>query len=132
MLSGSPGRILDLSPAQAVFVDRGAIPSIVGSAAVVWGDELDGVPLPPIRRLDVAKAFLGLFNQVLFSAAVYSLLPGATRYAMDALKRSVHNCDFCHHAPPLWSRAWASPASLIGSPNSCAGRDPASQGWARR
>ncbi|HXG57339.1 MAG TPA: hypothetical protein VNJ03_18305 [Vicinamibacterales bacterium] len=28
--------------------------------------------------------------------------------------------------------AWASPASLIGSPNSCAGRDPASQGWARR
>jgi hypothetical protein len=28
--------------------------------------------------------------------------------------------------------AWASPASLFVSPNSCAGRDPASQGWARR
>jgi predicted nucleotidyltransferase len=101
LLSGNPGKILDLSPAQAQFVDRGAIPSIVGSAVVVWGEELLGVvPLPPIRRLDIAKAFFGLFNQVLFSAAVYPLLPAATRYAMDALKRSVHNCYFSHHGRP--------------------------------
>jgi hypothetical protein len=59
---------------------------------------LDHVPLPPIRRLDVAKAFFGLFNQVLFSAAMYPILPRATKYAMDALKRSVHNCYFCHQA----------------------------------
>ena len=59
---------------------------------------LDRVPLPPIRRLDVAKAFLGLFNQTLFSAVMYPLLPRATKYAMDALKRSVHNCYFCYHA----------------------------------
>jgi predicted nucleotidyltransferase len=101
LLSGEPARILDIPPAQARFVDRIAIPSIVASGVTVWGEELLArVPLPPIRRFDVAKAFFGLFNQALFSTAVYPLLPGATRYAMDALKRSVHSCYFCYHARP--------------------------------
>jgi hypothetical protein len=99
LLSGDPARILDLPPAQARFVDRVAIPSIVASGATVWGEDLlSDVSLPPIRRIDVAKAFFGLFNQTLFAAAVYPLLPGATKYAMDALKRSIHNCYFCYHA----------------------------------
>jgi hypothetical protein len=104
LLSGSPSRILGIPPAQALFVDRVAIPSILDSAVVVWGEDLLAqVPLPPIRRLDVGKAFFGLFNQALFCAAVYPALPGATKYAMDALKRSIHNCYFCHHgrAAPL-------------------------------
>lgn len=67
----------------------------------MWGEALlADVPLPPIRRLDVAKAFFGLFNTALFTATMYPLLPGATKYAMDALKRSVHNCYFCYHAQP--------------------------------
>jgi predicted nucleotidyltransferase len=99
LLSGDPARIFDIPRRQAQFVDRGAIPSIVASGRTIWGEPLlDRVPLPPIRRMDVAKAFFGLFNQVLFSAAMYPLLPRATKYAMDALKRSVHNCYFCHHA----------------------------------
>lgn len=98
LLSGNPARIFDISPAQARFVDRIAIPSIVASGITLWGEELLArVPLPPIRRRDVAKAFFGLFNQVLFSAGVYPLLPSATKYAMDALKRSIHNCYFCYH-----------------------------------
>ena len=101
LLSGDPGRILDIPPAQARFVDRVAIPSIVASGVTVWGEDLLAqVLLPPIRRLDVVKAFFGLFNQVLFSAFVYPALPGATKYAMDALKRSVHNCYFCYHTRP--------------------------------
>ena len=36
-------------------------------------------------------------SQLLLSAAVFPLLPGATRYAMATLKRSVHNCYFCYH-----------------------------------
>ena len=36
------------------------------------------------------EAFIGLFNQALFAATVYPLLPKATKYAMDALKRSVN------------------------------------------
>lgn len=96
LLSGDPARILAISRAQARFVDRVAIPSIVASGVVLWGEDLlPAVPLPPIRRLDVAKAFFGLFSQVIFSAAAYPLLPRATKYAMDALKRSVHNCHFC-------------------------------------
>ena len=97
-LSGDPARILDIPSTQARFVDRIALPSIVASGVTVWGDDLlTHVQLPPIRRFDVAKAFFRLFNQVLFSAVVYAVLPGATKYAMDALKRSVHSCYFCYH-----------------------------------
>jgi hypothetical protein len=58
------------------------------------------VVLLPIRRFDAAKALFGLFNQVLFAAMVYPLLPDAIKYAMDALKRSVHNCYFCSKLQP--------------------------------
>jgi hypothetical protein len=98
LLSGDPARILSISRVQAAFVDRVAIPTMVSSGVTVWGEELlTSVPLPAIRRLDVAKAWFGLFNQTLFAAAVYPFSPWATKYAMDALKRSVHNCYFYHH-----------------------------------
>jgi hypothetical protein len=98
LLSGDPGRILGLPSTQTVFVDRIAVPSIVGSGRTLWGEDLLAhVALPPIRRMDVGKAFFGLFSQMLFVMAVYPVLPDATRYAMDILKRSVHSCHFCHH-----------------------------------
>jgi hypothetical protein len=98
LLSGDAGRILGLPKIQTVFVDRIAVPSILGSGVTLWGENLlTRVPLPPIRRIDVGKSFFGLFNQLLFVIAVYPLLPGATRYAMDILKRSVHSCYFCYH-----------------------------------
>lgn len=101
LLSGEPRRILGLPRMQAVLVDRIAVPSMTGSGVVVWGEDLLArVTLRPIRRADVAKACFGLFNQVLFIAAIYPFLPDATRYAMDALKRSVHSCYFCHHLRP--------------------------------
>ena len=98
LLSGRVERILDLRPSQALFVDRVVIPSIVTSAVTVWGDDLlSQIPMLPIRRFDVFKAFFGFSSQALLSAAVFPLLPGATRYAMGTLKRSVHNCYFCYH-----------------------------------
>ncbi|MEP6916319.1 MAG: nucleotidyltransferase domain-containing protein [Acidobacteriota bacterium] len=101
LLSGRVARILDLRPSQALFVDRVVIPSIVASAVTVWGEELlPHIPLSPIRRFDVLKAFHGLFAQVLLSVAVFPVLPNATKYAMGALKRSVHNCFFCYHGRP--------------------------------
>jgi hypothetical protein len=99
LLSGDVSRILEIRPAQALFVDRAVLPSIVASAVTVWGEELlPHIPLLPIRRLDVFKAFQGLFGQVLLSVAVFPVLPDATKYAMGALKRSVHSCYFCYHA----------------------------------
>jgi hypothetical protein len=99
LVSGDPARVLGIARSQARFVDRIAIPSIVASGTTVWGEELLAtVPLPRIRRVDVAKAFFGLFNQALFTATVYPVLPEATKYAMDALKRSLHSCYFCYHA----------------------------------
>jgi predicted nucleotidyltransferase len=98
LLSGRVKRILDLRPSQALFVDRVVVPSIVTSAVTVWGEDLlSRVPMPPIRRLDVFKALHGLFGQALLSAAVFPVLPGATKYAMGVLKRSLHNCFFCYH-----------------------------------
>jgi hypothetical protein len=98
LLSGDPGRILDLRRSQAVFVDRIAMPSILGSGVTLWGEDLlDRVPLPPIRRVDVGKGWFGLISQMVWAIAAYPLVPNATRYAMDILKRSVHSCYFCHH-----------------------------------
>jgi predicted nucleotidyltransferase len=101
LLSGDVARILDLRQSQAVFVDRVVVPSIVGSAVTVWGEDLlPEVPLPPVRRFDVFKALFGLSGQVLLCAVVFPVLPAATKYAMSALKRSVHNCFFCYHTYP--------------------------------
>jgi len=98
LLSGRVERILDLRPSQTLFVDRVVIPSIVTSAVTVWGEDLlSQIPMLPIRRFDVFKAFFGFSSQALLSAAVFPLLSGATRYAMATLKRSVHNCYFCYH-----------------------------------
>jgi hypothetical protein len=97
VLSGNIGRILGLPPAQALFVDRIVLASIVSSGITVWGEELlPFVPVAPIRRSDVFKAFFGLFSQALLILTVYPLMPGGTRYAMGALKRSIHNCFFCY------------------------------------
>ena len=101
LLSGDPARILDISAVQARFVDRVAIPSIVGSGVTIWGEDLlTQVPLLPIRRLDVAKAFFSFFNQLLFAAVAYPFTPGATKYAMETLKRSIHNCYYCYRGRP--------------------------------
>lgn len=97
VLRGDPSGIFDIPRHQAHFVDRAVIPTIVASGRTIWGEPLlDRVALPPIRRMDVTKACFGLCNQALLCAVMYPLLPRATRYAMDALKRSVHNCYFCH------------------------------------
>ncbi len=101
LLSGQVSRILDLHPAQALFVDRVVLPSFLSSAVTVWGEELLAqIPVLPIRRLDVFKAFFGLFCQVLVSAMLFPVTASATKYAMGALKRSVHSCYFCYHARP--------------------------------
>jgi hypothetical protein len=101
LLSGEPARILGIPRAQGAFVDRSVVPSIVGSARTVWGEQLlPKVPLPPIRRRDVVKAGFGLCSQVLLSAALYPFVPAATKYAMGAMKRSVQNCHVSRELRP--------------------------------
>ena len=96
-LSGNVARVLGLRRAEALFVDRIVFASIVGSAVTVWGEDLrPRVPVPPIRRLDVFKALFLFTNQVLLSIAAFSVMPDGTKYAMGALKRSLHSCFFCY------------------------------------
>jgi predicted nucleotidyltransferase len=101
LLSANAAGIFGIPAAQALFVDRVVVPSIVFSAVTVWGEELLGeIVLPPIRRLDVFKSFFSLANQVWVSVSLFVVLPGATRLAMGALKKSVHHYYFCSHGRP--------------------------------
>jgi predicted nucleotidyltransferase len=98
LISGDVTRVLDLRPWEAPFVDRIVFASIVASATTVWGEDLlPRVPVPPVRRLDVFKALFGFSSQVFLSAMTFPVLPDATKYAMGALKHSLHSCYFCYH-----------------------------------
>ena len=98
MISGDVGRVLDLRPLEALFVDRIVFASIVASAVTVWGEDLlPRVVAPPVRRLDVFKALYAFSGQVLASAVMFPLLSDATNYAMGTLKHSLHSCFFCYH-----------------------------------
>jgi hypothetical protein len=98
LLSGDVGRVLDLRPIEALFVDRIVLASIVASARTVWGEDLlPQVVVPQVRRLDVFKALFGVSGQVLLSAITFPVLPDATKYAMGAVKHSLHSCYFCYH-----------------------------------
>ena len=98
LISGEVARVLDLRPWEALFVDRIVFASIVASAITVWGEDLlPRVPVPSLRRLDVFKALFSFSGQVLLSAMTFPVLPDATKYAMGALKHSLHSCFFCYH-----------------------------------
>jgi hypothetical protein len=98
LLSGNVARVLDLRRWETPFVDRVVFASIVGSAVTVWGEDLlPQVPVPPVRRLDIFKALFAVSNQVLLSVMTFPALPDATKYAMGALKHSLHSCFFCYH-----------------------------------
>lgn len=98
LLSGDVARVLGVRPLETPFVDRIVFASIVASAVTVWGEELlPQVAVPSVRRLDVFKALFTFSGQVLLSAVTFPGLPDATKYAMGALKHSLHSCYFCYH-----------------------------------
>jgi predicted nucleotidyltransferase len=98
LISGDVARVLDLRPLETPFVDRIIFAGIVASAVTVWGEDLLArIPVPSVRRLDVFKALFGFSSQVLLSAMTFPVLPDATKYAMGALKHSLHSCYFCYH-----------------------------------
>jgi hypothetical protein len=97
LLAGDVGKVLGLRAAEAAFVDRIVFANIIASAVTVWGEDLlPRVPVPAVRRTDVFKALFSFSNQVLLSIAGFAVLPNATKYAMGALKRSLHSCFFCY------------------------------------
>jgi predicted nucleotidyltransferase len=98
LISGDVARVLDLRLLETPFVDRIIFAGIIASAVTVWGEDLlPRVPVPSVRRLDVFKALFGFSGQVFLSAMTFPVLPDATRYAMGALKHSLHSCYFCYH-----------------------------------
>jgi len=98
LISGDVARIFGLRSTEEMFLERTFLASVIVSARTFWGEDLlSRVPLPSLRRLDVFKALFRLTGLVLFSAAAFPVLPDATRYAMGALKHSLHGCYFCYH-----------------------------------
>jgi len=97
LVSGDVARVLGVRPLETLFVDRIVFASIVASAVTVWGEDLiPQVAVPSVRRLDVFKALFTFSNQVLLSTVAFPVLPDATKYAMGALKHSLHSCFFCY------------------------------------
>ncbi len=98
LISGDVARVFGLRAAEEVFLERTFLASVIVSAKTVWGENLLSlVPLPSLRRLDVFKALFRLTGLVLLSAAAFPVLSDATKYAMGALKHSLHSCYFCYH-----------------------------------
>jgi Nucleotidyltransferase domain len=96
--SADVARVLDLKRWEAPLVDRILFASMMASAVTVSGvDLLSGVAVPPVRRLDILKALFISSSQLVLSANMFLFLPDATRYAMGALKHSLHSCFFCYH-----------------------------------
>lgn len=98
LISGDIARVFGLRAAEEVFLERTFLASVIVSAKTVWGEDLLSlVPLPSLRRLDVFKALFRLTGLVLLSAAAFPVLSDATKYAVGALKHSLHSCYFCYH-----------------------------------
>jgi predicted nucleotidyltransferase len=98
LISGDVARVFGLRAAEEMFLERTFLASVIVSARTVWGEDLLSlVPLLSLRHLDVFKAFFRLTGLVLLSAVAFPMLPDATRYAMGALKHSLHSCYFCYH-----------------------------------
>jgi hypothetical protein len=98
LISGDVARVFGLRAAEEMFLERIFLASVIVSAKTVWGEDLLSlVPLPSLRHLDVFKALFRLTGLVLFSAVAFPVLSDATRYAMGALKHSLHSCYFCYH-----------------------------------
>ncbi|HWE84676.1 MAG TPA: nucleotidyltransferase domain-containing protein [Terracidiphilus sp.] len=98
LLSGDVARIFGLRGAEAVFVERMFLASVMVSARTAWGEDLLSlVPIAPLRRLDVLKSLFRSTAFTLFCAAAFPALPDATKYAMSTLKHSLHSCYFCYY-----------------------------------
>jgi predicted nucleotidyltransferase len=99
LLSGDVARVLDLRRWEAPFVDRITFAGIIASAATIVGEDLvPQVRVPRVRRLDVFKALFVFTCQLVLAIATFPVLPDATKYAMAALKHSLHSCYFWYHA----------------------------------
>jgi predicted nucleotidyltransferase len=98
LLTGDVGRVLGLSRWETPFVDRIVFAGIVSSAVTVSGEDLvSRIMVQRIRRLDVFKALFAFSCQLGLSLVTFPVLADATKYAMAALKHSVHSCYFCYH-----------------------------------
>lgn len=104
LMSGEAMKVFGLRRVEALLVDRIVLASVIASARTVWGEDLlPHVRVPPVRRLDVLKAFLAFANQALLDVVAFPVLPEATLYAMGTLKRSLHSCflAYRHGTAPL-------------------------------
>ena len=91
--------MLDLRRWEAPFVDRITFAGIIASAVTIVGEDLvPQVRVPRVRRLDVFKALFVFTCQLVLAIVTFPVLPDATKYAMAALKHSLHSCYFWYHA----------------------------------
>jgi hypothetical protein len=101
-LAGEAWRIFGVSARSHGLISRIIFANILCSATTVWGEDLRPlVRTANVTRVDLLKALWGVWSILI--VAVMLALPRprvATRYAMAALKKSVHNTYFCYALSP--------------------------------
>jgi predicted nucleotidyltransferase len=97
LLSGDAAQVLGLHRWEAPFLDRIVFASIVASAVTISGEDIvSQIHVLPIRRVDVFRALFALSCQLALALVTFPFLPDATKFAMAALKHSLHSCYFCY------------------------------------
>jgi predicted nucleotidyltransferase len=98
LLSGDAAQVLGLHRWEAPFLDRIVFASIAASAVTISGEDIvPKIHILPIRRVDVFRALFALCCQLGLALVTFPFLPDATKFAMAALKHSLHSCYFCYH-----------------------------------
>lgn len=100
LLAGNSARAFDVNPLADLLLlsTRIGFASIVMSAKTVWGEDLlKEVRILPITRWHLLKNCLAYLSLNALALLTFPVLPNATKYAMAALKGSLHSCYFCYN-----------------------------------
>lgn len=100
LLAGNSARVFDVNPLADLLLlsTRIGFASIVTSAKTVWGEDLlKEVRILPITKWHLLMNCLAYLSLNALAFLTFPVHPNSTRYAMAALKGSLHSCYFCYN-----------------------------------
>jgi hypothetical protein len=90
-----------VGPAAGRLTSRIIFANILAASVTVWGEDLrPRVQTAPVTRGDLLRSLMSLAPILTLAILALPFTRDATKYAMAALKKALHNCYFCYGAPP--------------------------------
>jgi len=101
-LKGDAAGLFGLDRARGALATRLVFANILWSSVTFWGEDLrPAVQGHPITRTDLLKSLHQNLSFALMSALLLPVRPDATKYAMMAVKKSLHATYYCYGLPPV-------------------------------